>query len=267
LIQGDYINPHKIKLVYFSPTDSTKNILYKIVEEMDLSIDEEFNLTNYEYKDFKHSFDENDVILLGFPVYGGRVPEPARNRFNGLRGNGSKIVIILTYGDVHYSDSLIEISEIIKNHGFTIIGMGTFVSQHSIVKSVGFDRPNKEDYKIIKYFGKKLVEKLDRNEDFKIELGTQKSFGKYSKLPLKPKVKNNCSQCGLCAKLCPKNAIETYNLLKTNKSRCICCMRCVKYCPNNARDLTRIEYFISKIFLEIVRKIKFKKENKSEIIV
>ena len=47
----------KLKLVYFSATDSTKNILHKISESMNMPIDEEFNLTNYEYKDFKHTFE------------------------------------------------------------------------------------------------------------------------------------------------------------------------------------------------------------------
>jgi ferredoxin len=256
-----------IKLVYFSPTDTTKNILHKIANEMDFSIDDEFNLTNHEYKDFKYNFEEKDVILLGFPVYGGRVPKTAKNRFIGLKGNGAKIALILTYGDMHYDNSLIEMYEIIKNNGFAVIGMGAFVSQHSVAKSIGFNRPNNKDYEIIKYFGKKLAEKINGNKISEIETVVVKSFGKYKSIPIKPKTKNNCLRCGLCIKLCPENAIKNDNSIKTDKNKCICCMRCIKYCPNNARNLTAFEYFVTKIFLKMIRKLKYKKEKKSEIIL
>jgi ferredoxin len=257
----------ELKLVYFSPTDTTKNILHKIADEMSFSISEEFNLTNYEYKDFGHIFEENDVILLGFPVYGGRVPKTAKNRFNGLKGNGAKIITILTYGDMHYDNSLIEIYELLKNNGFIIIGMAAFVSQHSIAKNIGFNRPNNEDYELLKYFARKLVEKINGNKISGIEIEVANAFGKYNTIPIKPKTKNNCSGCGLCIKLCPENAIKNDNLRTTDKNKCICCIRCIKYCPNKARNLTTLEYFVSKIFLKIVRKIKYKKVNNSEVII
>ena len=257
----------KLKLVYFSPTDSTKNILHKVAEEIDLPIDEEFNLTNYEYKDFKHSFEENDFILLGFPVHGGKIPKTAVNRFSGLRGNKSKIVVIQTYGNVHYGDSLLETHELVKNNGFTVVGLGSFVYQHNFIKSIGIDRPNKEDYDLIKYFGKKLTEKLNHDDESAIEMEITKPFKKHPPYPIRPKGRDSCVKCGLCVKLCPENAINEDNPRKTNKKRCVLCLRCVKYCPNNARDFTSVEKFMAKIFVEIIRRIFFKKENKSEIIV
>jgi len=256
-----------IQLVYFSPTDSTKNVIHKVVESMNAIITEEYNLTNQEYEDFNYSFDENDLVLLGFPVYGGRLPETAKNRFIGLKGKKTKIAIILTYGDVHYDDSLIETHEIMKNNGFITIGMGAFVVQHNIVKTVGINRPNDEDYKLIIKFGKELNGKINENKLEELKIASAKPFGKYKGCPVKPKGNRNCSKCGLCVKLCPQKAIKANNPRKNIKNKCISCMRCVKYCSKNARDLTPFEYFVSKIFIGIVKKTKFKKENKSEIIV
>jgi ferredoxin len=257
----------KVKLVYFSPTGTTKDFLYKITNEMGCLIDNEFDLTNYEYKDFKYIFEENDIILLGCPIFGGRIPKSAKNRFLGLMGNNSKIMLILTYGDVHYGDALIEICEIIKNYGFSIIGMGAFVLRHSVIKSVGLNRPNNQDYEDIKYFCNKIVEKLNGNIKQNVEINHSKTFVEYKKLPIKPKGNKECKKCGLCITLCPENAIDNINPRKTNKEKCICCMRCVKYCPQNARNLSAGIYFMSKLFLNFMKKIKYNKVNKSEIYV
>jgi Fe-S-cluster-containing hydrogenase component 2 len=257
----------KVILVYFSATGITKNFLHRIAHEMEYSVEKEFDLTNYENRDFVHTFEQNDNILLGCPVFGARIPEPARNRFMGLRGNNSKIVLILTYGDVHYDNALIEIYEILKNNGFSIIGMGAFVSRHSVIKNIGINRPNNQDNEDIKYFCEKIVSKLNENETKNIEISHLITFGKYKKLPIKPIGNRKCKKCGICSKLCPENAINNNNPGKTNKAKCICCMRCVKYCPHKARNLSVIIYTISKIFLNIMKKTKYKGENKSKIII
>jgi Fe-S-cluster-containing hydrogenase component 2 len=257
----------KVKLVYFSATGITKDFLHRIAHEMDFLVDKEFDLTNYEYKDFIHTFEQNDIILLGCPVYGARIPRPAKNRFMGLRGNNSKIVLIITYGDVHYDNALLEIYEIFKNNRFAIIGMGAFVSRHSVIKSIGINRPNNQDNEDIKYFCKKIVSKLNENESQIIKINHLKSFGKYKKLPIKPIGNKKCRKCGVCSKLCPENAIDNKNPRKTNKEKCICCMRCVKYCPYKTRNLSIVTYIISKLFLNITKKVKYKGKNKSEIIV
>jgi len=141
-----------LKLIYFSPTDSTKNILYKIVSGMNYNIDEEFNLTDYDNKNYENNFKENEIILLGTPVYGGRVPKIAKDRFNRIKGNNSKIILVMTYGGVHYDDSLKEFYEIMNNKGFIIIGIGIFVVKHNAIKSMGINRPNDRDYDEIKFF-------------------------------------------------------------------------------------------------------------------
>ena len=255
-----------LKLVYFSPTDSTKYILHKIASEMNSPINEEYNLTNFEYKDFTYFFKEDDLVLLGSPVYGARIPKSAKNRFVGLKGNNTKVVLVLTYGDVHYDDSMIEFYDIMKNKGFEIIGMGIFVSRHNVIKSVGLNRPNGTDYEILKMFTQKILENINGSINKKFEMKSTKVFGENNKLPIKPKGNKNCKKCGLCIKLCPENAIEEKNPRKTDRKKCICCMRFVKYCPYKARNLSAIIYFISGLFLKFMKKIKYSKENKSEII-
>jgi ferredoxin len=253
---------YKLKLVYFSPTDTTKEILHEIIKEINLPIDEEFDLTNYENMNFKHSFENSDLVLLGFPVYSGRVPRTAINRFKNITGNKSKMIIVLTYGSRNYDDALMEIYEMLKLSNFVIIGMGTFVTQHSVVKSIGFGRPNENDYSVLKQFSKKLIERLDDNYSGIMEYKINKPFRKYQTIPIKPRGNNKCTKCKLCVKLCPENAINQNDPRETIKNKCISCMRCIKYCPNKARDISKTEKFISALFL----KGKCKENKYSEII-
>ena len=257
----------KLNLVYFSPTDTTKNVLHKIASELNIQINEEFNLTNFEYSNFERTFNENDLVIFGSPVYGARVPKTAKNRFDGIKGRNTKAVLILTYGDVHYDDALIEFYQIMENKGFSIIGMGIFVTRHNVINCIGVNRPDENDNEEIKLFSKNLVKNMKENKCINIKTETKKIFGKNSKLPIKPKGSKNCKNCGLCIKLCPENAIEQKNPKKTIKEKCICCMRCVKYCPYKARNLSKIVYFVSKLFIKIMKTIKYNHENKNEIIV
>ena len=256
-----------LKIVYFSPTDTTKNIVNKVASEMALPIIKEFNLTNYEYNNFKYTFNENDVILLGSPVYGARIPKTAKNRFNGLTGSNSKIVLVLTYGNVHYDYSPIEFYEMIKNKGFTIIGIGVFSVRHNVFKNIGLNRPNEQDYKEIKQFSQNLVEKINRNTNKNIEIKWEGSFGENPKYPVRPKGNKNCQKCGLCIKLCPENAIEPTDPRKTIKDKCAFCTRCIKYCPNRARNFPKTSYFIAELFVRIMKRIKYNQINGNEIIL
>ena len=250
-----------MKIVYFSPTDTTKKILRKVAENIGLSIEMEFNLTNYENKDFSYQF-HNDVVLLGFPVYSGRVPKTAINRFSNIKGNNSQIIICATYGNRNYDSALMEIYELFSNKGFRIIGLSAIVTQHSFVNTVGQNRPNEEDFNLLNSFCKKMVEKIKNNTQESIKYEIIKPYRKYQGIPIKPKGRRDCKECGICIKLCPVNAISKKNPKKTDKMKCISCLRCVKYCPNGSRSLTTLEKYISKKFIES----KCKENKKTEII-
>lgn len=54
-------------------------------------------------------------------------------------------------------------------------------------------------------------------------------------------VKEKCSVCGLCADLCPEDAISQYGEYKINPALCNSCGLCVADCPSRAIILVRDE--------------------------
>ena len=50
--------------------------------------------------------------------------------------------------------------------------------------------------------------------------------------------KDKCTQCNLCAEVCPTQAINPQDISKIDKWQCIICFACVKNCPAEAKQMT-----------------------------
>ena len=75
---------------------------------------------------------------------------------------------------------------------------------------------------------------------------------------LVPKVTKDCVKCGVCAKSCPVDAINTESLVADSK-KCISCMRCVKLCSHDARKVNSV--MVSVAALAIKKACSVRKEN------
>lgn len=243
---------NKIAGVYFSATDNTKKSVSAMVECADT---EKIFIDVTDDKPVQPvCFDSLTFVIFGAPVYGGRLPYIARQRFENFKGNGTKCAIVATYGNRDYDDALLEMKDLFEKQGFEVMGAAALVCKHTYGE-IQTDRPDVNDLNNDKEFIKKVLEK-----DIKTQLPI-KGNHPYKEAMLrgkfKPLTNDNCIKCGLCVKKCPVGAIDKDCV--TVNDKCLSCLRCVKLCPKKAKNLDYDDYIeFAKLFTE---KLKLRKEN------
>ncbi|MEG0275704.1 MAG: 4Fe-4S binding protein [Coprobacillus sp.] len=224
-----------IRKLVFSPTGSTQKVV-DIVSDVWKQPKEEIDLSNPDIDFSQYCFTSHDLCFVAVPSYGGRVPEIAVKHLKMIRSMNSPVILIATYGNRAYDDTLLELKEVMKAQGFLCVSAISAVCEHSIMRQFGMGRPDKLDIMQLTEFATNIRDILDKVADME-EVGVPGNYPyrEYNGVPLKPKASRKCVECGLCAKQCPVKAIDINNPKKTDEKKCISCMRCIKVCPQNAR--------------------------------
>lgn len=225
--------------IFFSPTEHTREVVQYLASLLDSNA-HLHDLTSYERGALVRSFAPEDLIVVGAPVYGGRIPALAAERLQQTKGNQTPAIAVVTYGNRDYEDALLELQTILEQNGFVVIGAAALIAEHSIVHSVGHDRPDEADWSQIEQFAAQMQQKLEQNQLHSVAVKGSKPYRSYDGIPLKPKASHACVSCGFCARECPAGAIPESNPRKTDHKKCISCMRCVTYCPQAARSLNKL---------------------------
>ena len=235
---------NELKLVYFSPTGTTRRVIMEVAKNIDLK-SVSFDLSIHKDKKPSLGFKENDFVLFGIPVYGGRVPKVFLQYFDNLSGNHTPAALVATYGCREYEDALLELKDEVEKRGFKVIGAAAFPVEHSIVRSIGLGRPNKNDMKTIADYGNKLNRRLissDPFDDIQITVPGNTPYRKPGSAGLVPKTDINlCTECGSCVKACPAGAISEKDPKKIDKKKCINCQKCVRNCKQKARYVSEMK--------------------------
>lgn len=229
---------NELKLVYFSPTGTTRKVIMETASRIDLK-SVSYDLTVHKEKKPSLKFKNNDFVIFAIPVYAGRVPSTFLQYFENLSGKNTPAALIATYGCREYEDALLELKTEVEDRGFKVIGAAAFPTEHSIVRSIGLGRPNKEDLKIISDFGVQLNRRIHSESSFdniQISVPGNTPYRKPGAAALVPKADVSlCTECGSCAKACPSGAISLKDPKKTDKKLCISCQKCVRHCKQKAR--------------------------------
>lgn len=227
-----------ISFLFFSPVGSTEKIARRICKILSKNI-VDYDLTDQVEK--SHNFNHMDTVVVAVPVFSGRVPQIAINNIKRFSGGDAKVISIVVYGNRDYEDSLLELNDLLKECGFMIAASGAFVAQHSIVKEIGSNRPDIDDFAFIDQFAGKVIDKISNNKCYEIIVPGNRPYKISQSMPMTPLTSSDCIKCGLCIKKCPAKAIN--DNCEIIPEKCILCMRCVNICAKKAR-------FLPKIFLE-----------------
>ena len=149
-----------LKLIYFSPTETSRTTAVAVARGMGVSRITEINLTLPQAgtKDFLPVTDS--LAIIAMPVYAGRLPEVAVERLRRVNGNGTPAVLLVLYGNRAYEDALIELRDVATEVGFVPVAGGAFLGEHSFATMqypIAANRPDVEDVSKAKAFGESVL--------------------------------------------------------------------------------------------------------------
>lgn len=224
--------------MHFSPTGGTRKVADILSEEWDCNMDEinlmDPNMPNKE-------FSKNDVCIVAVPVFGGRVPKPALQNLEKMKGNKAKAILTVVYGNRAYEDALVELKDTMDAAGFFCVAAVAAVAEHSIVHKFAHGRPDAEDIKRLHGFAKKIREHLENDEQMmEVNVPGNRPYREYHGVPLKPEGTKGCIGCKICAIECPVQAIPLNHPESVEREKCISCMHCVAVCPKKIRKNSKV---------------------------
>jgi ferredoxin/protein involved in ribonucleotide reduction len=233
-----------VKIVFFSPTETTARIVNIVAQGIHPEVVSEIDLTPPEARSQDTIQISDEFVIIGTPVYAGRVPPEAVRRLRRIKGNNTPAAVVVVYGNREYEDALLELRDIVVELGFRPIAGGTFIGEHSYhseTTPIAPGRPDDRDMEKAKRFGKLIREKMNRLHTLD-DLPALKVPGNF---PYKKwdhpsemapiTVETLCTLCGECTSVCPTAAITVGDSVITIKNECIHCSACVKKCPTGAR--------------------------------
>ena len=238
----------KLSAVYFSATNVTKKYVTAMADEIGVPCNV-FDFTLPKDRDLSQApaFDHTDTVIVGFPVYSGRVPDICREYLLAVKGNGAKCIVVATYGNRAYEDALAEARDILTANGFCVIAGAALVGRHSYSDKIAGNRPTPVDLNGAKKFIRELISKDDSKLSSIDFPGARPYRAKGAAKALAPVTTDACIDCKLCAEQCPSGIISftcPKELVKP-ASECLRCNRCITICPVNAKIFTDPEYLIS----------------------
>lgn len=228
----------KVSQIVFSPTGGTDKIAEITTEAWGLPVTK-IDLSNAETDYSSIRLGKDDIAVIAVPSYGGRVPSLAARRISDIHGDHTLCVIVCVYGNRAYEDTLVELNDVAEQSGFKVIAAIAAIAEHSIMHQYAAGRPDTKDKSELNSFAKKILEKInsDSTEFTTLQIPGNRPYKKVGGAGLVPKAGNDCTNCGLCAKQCPAQAISKENLKVADSKKCISCMRCVVRCPRSARKV------------------------------
>ena len=239
------MNIQKLRLIYFSPTQTTKKVLDGIALGFGCDDIEKIDLTISNTGHFENKVINDGLTIIGVPVYSGRIPPDAATRIRQFSAEGTPpAVLVVLYGNREFEDALKELNDLMIQNGFKPIAGAAFIGEHSFANKeypIALNRPDAEDINRCLVFGSLLKEKIEHSDSVE-GLSVPVFPGNY---PYKEfnilrnicpeTLEDKCSMCGICTEVCPTMAISLKDKVFTKNEACILCCACVKNCSSEAR--------------------------------
>jgi ferredoxin len=239
-----------LTLAYFSPTGTTKKVIERIAQGINHSSVQTVDITSPGGREKQLQTSENELLVIGVPVYFGRVQTNAIEWVNTIMAYKTPTVCVVVYGNRAYDDALLELKDTALKSGGIPVACAAYIGEHSFSSSetpLASGRPDANDLRHAELFGRKIGEKLlsmsaaGCTTDITVPgnypyMDMTESRNRLSCLDLVT-VDEKCSQCGVCAEHCPVGAIDLEHGASVDTKKCILCHVCIRNCPARARSV------------------------------
>lgn len=235
-----------VGILCFSPTGTSGKICDAVASGMGDKNPKILDMTRPDVREKITSgpgniLDGIDHLIVGAPVYFGKLPGDAVACLDMIEGYGKTATAVVVYGNRDYGFALHRMVEILSLKNFRVKAAGAFIGRHSYsdIVPVAVGRPDGEDLGKAFEFGarsKKVSGCLSPDS-----IPVQKDIFSRSDvyMPLRPVfIAKKCTRCGVCASHCPAGILspETGTIHPhKSKRQCIGCMACVLHCKPQAR--------------------------------
>jgi ferredoxin/flavodoxin len=235
-----------VKLVYFSPTGTSKSVVHAIARGITPATTDSIDITRPEARATPLRLSKNELLVIAVPVYMGRIPAVVHEWLTAIRADDTPTVCVVVYGNRAYEDALLELQDIVTRCGCIPVACAAFIGEHSFSAPeapVAEGRPDAEDLRHAEAFGKMIAEKIRQGGGTSpypaIPVPGEHPYRRDSKLWNVDfiAVDDQCLQCGTCAKACPVGAIDSLDSALIDQDLCITCCACIKLCPQTARSM------------------------------
>lgn len=255
----------RVYAVYFSPAGATRRLTTLLARALAEGFDapmEVMDITLPAAREERHSFGAGDLVVFGSPTYAGKLPNKLLPYWKeGFTGNGALCVALVTFGNRAFDHSLAELCACLEHNDFRLAGAGAFACRHVFSQTLAADRPDAEDFKVLEKLGAAVLTRITKAEQapappsvpgdaaapYYIPKGLDGEPKKFLKAT--PKTSDACTQCGVCAALCPMGSIDPADAARIT-GVCIKCHACVRECPEGAKYFDDEAFLSHKAMLE-----------------
>jgi len=115
------------------------------------------------------SVDDETVVVIGMPVYVGKIPLPAARALRKISGNDALTIAAVSYGGRSYGNALFELNSLAEDCGFKPVGAGAFLVNYMAVRGKAKGSAPMLDLDSMSDFVKAATDKIKRLAGCEIE--------------------------------------------------------------------------------------------------